>query len=134
MDNKRNRRQHHALTARVANSTLGCTSRSVASRWRKVITPLYSTCVRSYLEQLFGVVSPAPTAKTLIKWTVCSTRPSRWPRRLEHRPCKKQLRLLQLEKATTGEGTKKTEPDTSQQCTAGSRDNKDQNKRGSACM
>ena len=39
-----------ALTAQKVNCTLGCIKRSVASRLREVILPLYSVLLRPYLE------------------------------------------------------------------------------------
>lgn len=45
MDTKLNMNQECAFAAEVANSSLGCISRSVASRLRQVILPLYSALV-----------------------------------------------------------------------------------------
>ena len=39
-----------ALTVQKVNCTLGCIKRSVASRLREVILPLYSVLLRPYLE------------------------------------------------------------------------------------
>jgi len=58
VDEKLDMRQQYALTAQKANSILGCTKSSVASRSREGILPFCSALVRPHLESCVQLWSP----------------------------------------------------------------------------
>jgi len=95
VDEKLDLRHQCVLADQKANCIMGCIKRSVASRSREAILPLYSTPVRPHVESCVQLWTPQHKKDMeLLEWV--QRRTTRMIRGLEHLSYEERLRELGL--------------------------------------
>ena len=95
VDERFNMSRQHALAAKKANCILGCIKRSVTSRSREVILPLYSALAGPHMGYCIQFWNPQHRKDMKLLEQV-QRRAMKMIRGLEHLPYENRLRELEL--------------------------------------